>query len=76
MSVKKQIRGRARTREGEGSVDDAKAFGKRLCEVQIWRGLNLREAAGLAGRSFSFWGQVERGEKDVTNPRRWRQYRL
>ena len=48
-------------------MDDAKAFGKRLCEVQIWRGLNLREAAGLAGRSFSFWGQVERGEKAVTS---------
>jgi transcriptional regulator with XRE-family HTH domain len=29
--------------------------------------LPLREAAGLAGRSFSFWGQVERGERAVTN---------
>jgi hypothetical protein len=29
--------------------------------------LTLREAAGLAGRSFSFWGQVERGEQAVTN---------
>ena len=29
----------------------------------------MREAAGLAGRSFSFWGQVERGEKTVTNRR-------
>ncbi|MGH3990922.1 MAG: helix-turn-helix domain-containing protein, partial [Pseudonocardiaceae bacterium] len=32
-----------------------------------WRQLTLREAAGLAGLSFSFWGQVERGEKAVTN---------
>ena len=48
-------------------MDDAKAFGKRLREVRSWRGLNLREAAGLAGRSFSFWGQVERGERAVTN---------
>jgi transcriptional regulator with XRE-family HTH domain len=48
-------------------VDDAKEFGKRLREVRIWRGLTLREAAGLAGRSFSFWGQVERGERAVTN---------
>jgi transcriptional regulator with XRE-family HTH domain len=48
-------------------VDDAKAFGKRLREVRSWRQLTLREAAGLAGRSFSFWGQVERGERAVTN---------
>jgi len=48
-------------------VDDAKVFGKRLREVRIWRELTLREAAGLAGRSFSFWGQVERGERAVTN---------
>jgi len=45
------------------------AFGRRLREVRIWRGLTLREAAGLAGRSFSFWGQVERGERAVTNVR-------
>ena len=48
-------------------MDEATAFGKRLREMRIWRGLNLREAAGLAGRSYSFWGQVERGEKAVTN---------
>jgi transcriptional regulator with XRE-family HTH domain len=48
-------------------VDEAKVFGKRLREVRIWRELTLREAAGLAGRSFSFWGQVERGERAVTN---------
>ncbi len=48
-------------------MDDAKAFGKRLREVRIWRELNLREAGSLAGLSFSFWGQVERGEKAVTN---------
>ncbi|MGB8201901.1 MAG: helix-turn-helix transcriptional regulator, partial [Pseudonocardiaceae bacterium] len=48
-------------------MDDAKAFGKRLREVRSWRQLTLREAAGLAGRSFSFWGQVERGERAVTN---------
>ncbi len=48
-------------------MDDATAFGKRLREVRIWRGLNLREAAGLAGRSYSFWGQVERGEQAVNS---------
>jgi transcriptional regulator with XRE-family HTH domain len=48
-------------------VDDATAFGRRLREVRIWRGLTLREAAGLAGRSFSFWSQVERGERSVNS---------
>ena len=48
-------------------MDEATAFGRRLREVRIWRRLTLREAAGLAGRSFSFWGQVERGEKAVTS---------
>jgi transcriptional regulator with XRE-family HTH domain len=50
---------------GKGSVDEAKEFGKRFREVRSWRDLTLREAAGLAGLSFSFWGQVERGDKAV-----------
>ncbi len=50
-------------------MDEAKAFGLRVREVRSWRQLTLREAAGLAGRSFSFWGQVERGERAVTNCR-------
>jgi transcriptional regulator with XRE-family HTH domain len=47
-------------------MDEAKAFGRRVRELRCWRRLTLREAAGLAGLSFSFWGQVERGEKPVT----------
>ncbi|MGH3933419.1 MAG: helix-turn-helix domain-containing protein [Pseudonocardiaceae bacterium] len=43
------------------------ALGRRVREVRSWRQLTLREAAGLAGLSFSFWGQVERGEKAVTS---------
>ncbi|MGH4011062.1 MAG: helix-turn-helix domain-containing protein [Pseudonocardiaceae bacterium] len=50
-------------------MDEARAFGRRLREVRCWRELTLREAAGLAGLSFSFWGQVERGEKGVINHR-------
>lgn len=53
--------------KGQGRVEDVTAFGKRLREVRSWRRLTLREAAGLAGLSFSFWGQVERGEKAVAN---------
>jgi transcriptional regulator with XRE-family HTH domain len=49
--------------------EEATALGRRLREVRCWRQLSLREAADLAGRSFSFWGQVERGEKAVTNRR-------
>ncbi|MGH3777015.1 MAG: helix-turn-helix domain-containing protein [Pseudonocardiaceae bacterium] len=48
-------------------MDDTKALGWRVREIRCWRQLNLREAAGLAGLSFSFWGQVERGEKPVTS---------
>ena len=50
-------------------MDDGKALGRRLRELRCWRQLTLREAAGLAGLSFSFWGQVERGEKPVANRR-------
>ncbi len=48
-------------------MEEVRTFGRRLREVRCWRQLTLREAAGLAGLSFSFWGQVERGEKPVTN---------
>ncbi|MGH3814541.1 MAG: helix-turn-helix domain-containing protein [Pseudonocardiaceae bacterium] len=50
-------------------MEDVQAFGRRLREIRCWRQLTLREAAGLAGLSFSFWGQVERGEKAVTSRR-------
>jgi transcriptional regulator with XRE-family HTH domain len=48
-------------------MDEAKALGRRVRELRCWRRLTLREAAGLAGLSFSFWGQVERGEKPVAS---------
>jgi transcriptional regulator with XRE-family HTH domain len=48
-------------------MDEAKVLGRRVRELRCWRRLTLREAAGLAGLSFSFWGQVERGEKPVAN---------
>jgi transcriptional regulator with XRE-family HTH domain len=47
-------------------MDEAQVLGRRLRELRCWRRLTLREAAGLAGLSFSFWSQVERGEKSVT----------
>jgi transcriptional regulator with XRE-family HTH domain len=50
-------------------MDEAKALGWRVREVRSWRQLTLREAAGLSGLSFSFWGQVERGEKPVATRR-------
>ncbi|MDQ3761264.1 MAG: helix-turn-helix domain-containing protein [Actinomycetota bacterium] len=48
-------------------MDEAKVLGRRVRELRCWRQLTLREAAGLAGLSFSFWGQVERGESPVAN---------
>lgn len=53
----------------EVRVDEAKALGWRVRELRCWRGLTLREAAGLAGCPYSFWGQVVRGEKPITNRR-------
>jgi transcriptional regulator with XRE-family HTH domain len=47
-------------------MEELRTFGRRVRELRCWRRLTLREAAGLAGLSFSFWGQVERGEKPVT----------
>jgi hypothetical protein len=44
-------------------------MGQRVREVRGWRGLTLRGAAGLAGLSYFFWGQVERGEKPVATRR-------
>ncbi|MBV9139307.1 MAG: helix-turn-helix transcriptional regulator [Pseudonocardiales bacterium] len=48
-------------------MEDARVFGLRVRELRCWRGLSLRQAAGLAGLTFSFWGQIERGEKPVTS---------
>ena len=50
-------------------MDEATLVGQRLRELRSWRGLTLREAAGLAGLSFSFWAQIERGEKPVATRR-------
>jgi transcriptional regulator with XRE-family HTH domain len=50
-------------------VDEATALGLRIREVRQWRKLTLREASGLAGLSFSFWGEIERGEKPVSTRR-------
>ncbi len=46
---------------------DETTLGGRLREIRSWHQLSLREAAGLAGLSVSSWGQVERGDKPVTN---------
>jgi transcriptional regulator with XRE-family HTH domain len=50
----------------EGGVDET-TLGGRLREIRSWHRLSLREAAGVAGLSVSSWGQVERGDKAVTN---------
>jgi transcriptional regulator with XRE-family HTH domain len=47
--------------------DDTTAFGRRLREVRSWQKLSIRTAAGLAGISFGYWAEVERGEKALTN---------
>jgi transcriptional regulator with XRE-family HTH domain len=63
------VHGGSGTEAGRDGVDEARVLGLRLRELRGWRGLTLREAAGLAGLSFSFWSQIERGEKSVTTRR-------
>ncbi|MGH3963967.1 MAG: helix-turn-helix domain-containing protein [Pseudonocardiaceae bacterium] len=46
---------------------DEMMLGDRLREIRRWRQLSLHEAAGHAGLPVSVWGQVERGEKAVSN---------
>ena len=46
-------------------MDEPTTLGLRIRQVRQWRKLTLREAAALAGLSFSFWGEIERGEKPV-----------
>jgi transcriptional regulator with XRE-family HTH domain len=41
--------------------------GRRLREIRDWRGYSLEVAAGLAGISFGYLGQLERGEKALTS---------
>lgn len=43
------------------------AIGQRIRELRRWRGLGLRSAAQLSGITYSFLGQIERGEKPVTS---------
>lgn len=40
-------------------------IGHRLREIRTWRGLSLRQAAGLAGFSAAYLSQIERGLKPV-----------
>jgi transcriptional regulator with XRE-family HTH domain len=41
----------------------------RLREIRCWRQLTLRAAAELAGITYGYLGQIERGEKPVNNRR-------
>ena len=48
-------------------MDEATTLGARVRRARGWRGLSLRQAAGLAGLSPALWGQIERGDKPVAN---------
>jgi transcriptional regulator with XRE-family HTH domain len=47
-------------------TDDLNDFGRRLRVLRDWRGLTMRTAADLAGITYGYWGQIERGEKAVS----------
>jgi len=44
-------------------------LGRRLREIRSWRQLGIRHVAELSGISWGYLGQIERGEKPVTNRR-------
>lgn len=46
--------------------DIKKAFGLRVRELRLKRGISQEEAADRAGLHFTYWGAVERGEKNLT----------
>ncbi|MFF0149502.1 helix-turn-helix protein [Amycolatopsis sulphurea] len=48
-------------------MSDSNDLGRRIREIRSWRQLNLRTAADLAGISYSYLGQLERGERPVNN---------
>ncbi len=48
---------------------DGSELGRRLREIRSWRQLTLRAAAQLSGISYTYLGQIERGEKPVNNRR-------
>src|SRR5262249_38919233 len=50
-------------------MSDSSDLGCRLREIRSWRQLTLRVTADLAGISYSYLGQLERGEKPVNNRR-------
>jgi transcriptional regulator with XRE-family HTH domain len=46
--------------------DIKKAFGLRVKELRKKLGISQEEAADRAGLHFTYWGAVERGEKNLT----------
>lgn len=46
--------------------DLKKAFGLRVKELRTKLGISQEEAADRAGLHFTYWGAVERGEKNLT----------
>jgi transcriptional regulator with XRE-family HTH domain len=52
--------------QDEPSKDLSRAFGRKLRECRLNKGLSQEELADLAGVHRTYVGMVERGEKNVT----------
>ncbi|WP_020666946.1 helix-turn-helix domain-containing protein [Amycolatopsis nigrescens] len=50
-------------------MDPVTELGRRAREIRSWRRLSLRAAAELSGISYSYLGQIERGERPVNSRR-------
>ena len=52
-------------RQGDDLIMDLTAFGKRIREERRKKDLTQQELADIAGVSYAFIGQIERGERGV-----------
>lgn len=57
---------RAGFRPSKGKDPELVAFGRRLCELREAAGLTQESLAGAAGLHWTYVGQIERGERNLT----------
>lgn len=53
-------------RKAEGKDPELAAFGRRLCELREAAGLTQESLAAAAGLHWTYVGQIERGERNLT----------
>lgn len=57
---------RSKRETGEGKDPELVAFGRRLCELREAAGMTQEGLAHAAGLHWTYIGQIERGERNLT----------